>query len=273
MIVIIMAGGLGKRMESEIPKVLHQVICPNDITKSYPMIIHIINTSIRINVKKIFVIVGKYRDIIKKTIEEYFGLNNLMEYTGLNNLMEYIGLNDLIEYIDQEPALGTGHAIKCSLPLLLNYSNEKALILSGDVPLISLSTLKGLEGEINKLLITELDEPFGCGRILFNEFNSNKIIGIKEEKDCNQEEKKIKLVNCGIYQIKVIDLINLIPLINNNNKSNEYYLTDIIGLMIEHSIHIETFVLEKNLQYEIKNVNTKKDLEELNNFIKNNANH
>ena len=259
-----MAGGLGKRMESEIPKVLHQVICPNDITKSYPMIIHIINTSISINVKKIFVIVGKYREIIKKTIDEYI---------GLNNLMKYIGLNDLIEYIDQEPALGTGHAIKCSLPLLLNYYNENALILSGDVPLISLSTLKGLEGEINKLLITELDEPFGCGRILFNEFNSNKIIGIKEEKDCNEEEKKIKLVNCGIYQIKVIDLINLIPLINNNNKSNEYYLTDIIGLMIEHSIPIETFVLEKNLQYEIKNVNTKKDLEELNNFIKNNANH
>ena len=255
MIVIIMAGGLGKRMESEIPKVLHQVICPSDITKSYPMIIHIINTSIKINVKKIFVIVGKYKEIIKKTIEEY------------------IGFNYLIEYIDQEPALGTGHAIKCSLSLLLNYSNENALILSGDVPLISLSTLKGLEGEINKLLITELDEPFGCGRILFNEFNSNKIIGIKEEKDCNEEEKKIKLVNCGIYQIKVIDLINLIPLINNNNKSNEYYLTDIIGLMIEHSIPIETFVLEKNLQYEIKNVNTKKDLEELNNFIKNNTNH
>jgi len=251
MIVIIMAGGLGKRMESELPKVLHHVVCPFNINKSYPMIIHIINTSIKLKVNKIFVIVGKYKKILKKTIEEY------------------IGINDLIEYIDQEPALGTGHAIKCTLPSILEFLNESALILSGDVPLISLTTLKGLDGNINKLLITELSNPFGCGRILFDNTNEKKIIGIREEKDCNEEEKKNKFVNCGIYQINVIDLINLIPLINNNNKSNEYYLTDIIGLMIQHLIPIETFVLEKNLQYQIKNVNTKKDLNELNDFIKN----
>ena len=250
MIVIIMAGGLGKRMESSLPKVLHHVTCPVDITKSYPMIIHIINTSIEVGAKKIFVIVGKYKNIIKKTIEEY-----------INN-------NNLIEYIDQEPALGTGHAIKCALPSILKYSNERALILSGDVPLISLSTLKRLDCDINKLLITELSNPYGCGRILFNKFDSNRIIGIREEKDCNEDEKKIQFVNCGIYQINVIDLINLIPLINNNNKSNEYYLTDIIGLMIKYSIPIETCVLEKNNQHEIKNVNTKNDLEELNDYIK-----
>jgi bifunctional N-acetylglucosamine-1-phosphate-uridyltransferase/glucosamine-1-phosphate-acetyltransferase GlmU-like protein len=260
MIVIIMAGGLGKRMESELPKVLHLVTCPIDITKSYPMIIHVINTSVKIGVKKIFVIVGKYKDIIKKTINEYICSTDI---------------TDLIEYIIQEPALGTGHAIKCSLPLLSQYLDKRALILSGDVPLISLKSLEGLggngygNGNVNKLLITELDEPYGCGRIIFENSDSNKIIGIKEEKDCNDDEKKIKFVNCGIYQIKVIDLINLIPLINNNNKSNEYYLTDIIGLMIEKSILIETFILEKNLQYEIKNINTKKDLEELNNWIKN----
>ena len=249
-----MAGGLGKRMESDLPKVLHHVICPTNTNKSYPMIIHIINTSVKLGINKIFVIVGKYKNIIKKTIEEY------------------IGINELIEYIDQEPALGTGHAIKCTLPsiLELEFSNESALILSGDVPLISLSTLKGLDGNINKLLITELSNPFGCGRILFDNIAcNNKIIGIREEKDCNEDEKKIQFVNCGIYKINVIDLINFIPLINNNNKSNEYYLTDIIGLMIQNFIPIETFILEKNLQYQIKNVNTKKDLDELNNYIKN----
>jgi len=95
------------------------------------------------------------------------------------------------------------------------------------------------------------------------------MIGIREEKDCDDNEKKIKFVNCGIYQIKVKDLINLIPLINNKNKSNEYYLTDIIGLMISYSIEIATFILNNESQYEIKNVNTKKDLEELNDYIKN----
>ncbi len=263
MIVIIMAGGLGKRMESDLPKVLHLVTSPSDTTKSFPMITHIINTSIKIGADKIVVIVGKYKDVIKKTIEEYI---------NQNNLIEYIGQNDLIEYVDQEPALGTGHAIKCALPSISKYLNERALILSGDVPLISISTLNGLYGDVNKLLITELDKPYGCGRILFDksecEQDTNKIVGIREEKDCDPDEKKIKLVNCGIYQIKVEDLVNLVPLINNNNKSNEYYLTDIIGLMIKNNIQIETFVLEKNLQYEIKNVNTKKDLEELNEYIK-----
>lgn len=255
MIVIIMAGGLGKRMESDLPKVLHQVVCPMDITKSYPMIIHIIFTSIELGISKIFVIVGKYKNIISQTIDKYIN-----EIQSDGKIVE-------IEYIEQEPALGTAHAIKCAIPSISKYSNERALILSGDVPLIASYTLKGLYGDINRLLITELDEPYGCGRILFDNINPNKILGIREEKDCNEEEKKIKFVNCGIYQININDLINLIPLINNNNKSSEYYLTDIISLMITHSIQIETFELKKSSQYEIKNVNTKKDLEQLNNYI------
>jgi bifunctional N-acetylglucosamine-1-phosphate-uridyltransferase/glucosamine-1-phosphate-acetyltransferase GlmU-like protein len=264
-----MAGGLGKRMESDLPKVLHHIVSSTDTNISYPMIVHVIKTSIELKVKKIFFIVGKYKNIIKNTIEEYFGFtNDLIEYFGFtNDLIEYFGLtNDLIEYVEQEPALGTGHAIKCALPAISNYKNEKALILSGDVPLISTNTLFGLDGDINKLLITELTNPFGCGRILFDE--NGHMIGIREEKDCNEDEKKIKFVNCGIYQIRVIDLINLIPQIDNKNKSNEYYLTDIIGLMLSNSIKIETFILKNEYQYEIKNVNTKKDLEELNDYIK-----
>lgn len=254
MIVIIMAGGLGKRMESDLPKVLHHVICPTNTNISYPMIVHIIKTSIELEVKKIFIIVGKYKNIIKHTIEEYIDYKK-----------------DLIEYVEQEPAHGTAHAIKCTLPAISNYSNDRALILSGDVPLISKNTLLGLDDNVNKILITELMDPFGCGRILFN--NDGKIIGIKEEKDCIGDEKKIKFVNCGIYQIQVIDLINLIPLIDNKNKSNEYYLTDIVGLMISNSICIETFILKNEFHYEIKNVNTKKDLQELNDFIKNKFNY
>ena len=99
---------------------------------------------------------------------------------------------------------------------------------------------------------------------------SGRIIGIREEKDCNDDEKNINLVNCGIYQIMVKDLVNLIPQISNNNKSQEYYLTDIVDLMIKNNIELQTCILDKKSQWEIKNVNTKKDLEELNNFVKNN---
>lgn len=257
MIVIIMAGGLGKRMESDLPKVLHNVVDPTNKNIELPMLTHVINTSVKLNPSKIFIIVGKYYKIIKETINKYFD-NKYFNPDAIN----------LIEYVMQEPALGTAHAIKCALLQISQYQNENALILSGDVPLISLNTLLKLSEGTNKLLITELDNPFGCGRILFDQYNN--IIGIREEKDCDENEKKLKFVNCGIYQINTMDLINLIPQIGNKNKSNEYYLTDIIYLMIQNSIPIETCVLEKNYQWEIKNVNTKNDLEILNNFIKQN---
>jgi len=84
------------------------------------------------------------------------------------------------------------------------------------------------------------------------------MIGIREDNDCNDDKRKINFVNCGIYQIAVKDLVNLIPFIKNENKSYEYYLTNIIYLMILNSISIDTYLLEKHFQWEIKNINTKK---------------
>lgn len=252
MIVIIMAGGMGKRMGSDLPKVLHMVSCPYDTNIKLPMLVHVVTRSIQMNPKKILIIVGKFRDVITSTINIYIN-------SGI------IKNPELIEYIDQDIPLGTAHAINCTIPHLIPYSSECTLILSGDVPLISPNTLMNLLGESDKLLITELENPFGCGRILVNQ--NNKITGIREEKDCSDLEKTIKFVNCGIYQIKTQHLIELIPLIGNNNKSQEYYLTDIIELLIQNNISIETIILPKQQQWEIKNVNTQKDLEELNNFI------
>lgn len=252
MIVLIMAGGLGKRMESTLPKVLHKVGNANSMYPMYPMIIHVIIKALTINPEKIFIIVGKYKDIIKETIDEYINQNIIIN-------------PEIIEYVFQEESLGTGHAILCSLPHIKNYYNTKAIILSGDVPLISNNTLQNLIDNENRLLITELDNPTGCGRIIMVKEN-NSIINIIEEKDCNENEKNIKLVNCGIYQINVMDLLKLIPLIDNNNKANEYYLTDIVPLMINNNIGVGYYNLPKENQYEITNINTKADLERVNNL-------
>lgn len=247
MIAIIMAGGLGKRMNSDLPKVLHHVKVPHSDT-SLPMIVHVILKAQQLNIKKIFIIVGKYKNIIEDTINCYSNLINI----------------SLIHYVTQNEPLGTGHAVACVLPHLLDYINDNALILSGDVPLMSESTLNALNGEINKLLITDLDNPHGCGRIIFD---NDYIVKIVEEKDCTEEQRLIKYVNCGIYQIKVQDLLNLIPSINNNNKSGEYYLTDIVELMVNNNIKLGYYCLPKEKHYEIKNVNTKQDLDELNNYV------
>ena len=99
--VIIMAGGLGKRMNSDLPKVLHKI-------NNEPMIVRIIKTVIGIDPKRIFIVVGKYKDIISKTIDE-----SNIDYEGD------------IEYIEQHTPQGTGHAIQCCRNKLLNIKYDK----------------------------------------------------------------------------------------------------------------------------------------------------
>jgi len=244
-VILIMAGGLGKRMNSTLPKVLHKVL-------NYPMLVHVIKTSLQLEPKKIIIIVGKYKDVIDSTIKKY-----------LSN-EEY----DKIEYAYQEEALGTGHAVMCSLYNLAQYTEHKVLILSGDVPLISKETLSSLNSEYeDRMLITDLDIPKACGRIIFNE-DKTKVDDIIEEKECSDEQKLINYVNCGIYQITVQNLFKFVPLIDNNNKTGEFYLTDIVKLMKNNGEQIGFHDLPKEKQYEIKNVNTKEDLDKLNEDIK-----
>jgi len=239
LIVTIMSAGEGKRMNSDIPKVLHNF-------NGIPMLIRIILEVIKIHPKKIIIITGKYDLMIKKTIKEYYEFHNMNTF------------NDLI-FIKQDVPNGTGGAIKCTLDI---YSDtESVLILNGDMPLLSSELLKNfINNNIsNKLLISEIDSPYGYGRILIDK--NNKFIGIKEEKDCNENEKIINLVNVGIYLLESKVLKTYIPLINNNNSQNEYYLTDIFKLIINNSnIEINTYIVDKNLKYQINGVNTKEEL-------------
>jgi UDP-N-acetylglucosamine diphosphorylase/glucosamine-1-phosphate N-acetyltransferase len=251
MFILILAGGLGKRMKSNIPKVLHLI---ND----KPMIVHVVERAFELNPSKIFIIVGIYKQIINETINKYFNNDKI----------------NVIHYIDQSIALGTGHAIKCALPTLQQFSNNNdninnnyTLILSGDVPLISNKTLANLtNNDTNKLLITQLyDQPNnGCGRIIFNK--NNAITDIIEQKDCSTEQLHISYVNCGIYYIKTNILLELIPLIENNNCAKEYYLTDIVKLMNQYNYSLNYYELDQSNKFEIINVNTPHELIEANIF-------
>jgi len=234
-VVLIMAGGLGKRMNSELPKVLH-------LLKEKPLIVHVIETALKINPIKIGIIVGKYRNIIQETINQY--------------------LKDTskIEYIIQPEALGTGNAIMCCKDFLSNYKKSSVTILSGDVPLIKSETLERLNTSLNKshaaILINKLDNPTGYGRIIRDR---DQFVKIVEEKDCNEIERKVELVNSGIYSFKTETIHNNISKITNNNKQNEYYLTDIFNFIDKKSIDL---VYLEN-KYEVMGVNTLEQLEEL----------
>lgn len=240
--VTIMAAGEGKRMNSDIPKVLHNF-------KEIPMLIRIILEVLKLNPQKIIIITGKYDLLIKETIKSYSQNNNLNMF------------NKLI-FIEQTTPNGTGHAIKCTIDSYLD--EEDVLILNGDMPLIKYELLKKfIESDLSPLLVvSQLDNPYGYGRILYD--TNKQFIGIKEEKDCSLEEKEINIVNVGIYFLKSELLKKYIPMIDNNNNQKEYYLTDIVKIIRRHTdINIHTYLIEDSMKHQIHGVNTQEELKKL----------
>lgn len=239
--VTIMAAGEGKRMNSNIPKVLHNF-------NGIPMLIRIILEANKLNPNNIIIITGKYDLLIKDTLKSYFENNN-------------INLFDKLTFINQTVPCGTADAIKYTLE---SYSeNEEVLILNGDMPLISSNLLEKFISERSpRLLVAKLENPYGYGRILYD--SDNKFICIREEKDCSEEERLIDITNVGIYYFNSMLLKKYIPMIDCNNVQKEYYLTDIVKVIREDSnISIETYIIEESMKYQIHGVNTQKELQDL----------
>lgn len=238
LVVVIMAGGLGKRMNSHLPKVLHNI-------GGKPMIVHIINQSFLLNPVKIFIVVGQFRDVIEETLSNHVNLDN-------------------IEFVLQEQALGTGHAIQCCRPHLVNYSDANVVILSGDTPFIQSTTIHDMLQHFHKVKIvtTVMQNPYGYGRII--ETSKGLFEKITEEKDCSSLEKTIQKVNCGIYAFDLDVLCKYLPLLTNQNAQQEYYLTDIIELIqTGEEIVVDLYNIPQERQIEITGVNTIDQLTEL----------
>ena len=245
-IAVIMAGGLGKRMESPLPKVLHKI-------SGIPMICHILLKlkvlSNIVNINKILIVVGKYKDVIKEELDRCSDI-----------------LPD-IEYVIQDEPLGTGHAIQCCINDLSKFPGSEVLILSGDVPLLSLSTMNNLVNmnEKVKIITTRINYPTGYCRIIEVNEKFDKIV---EQKDCNKKELEVKEINCGIYAIKSDYLCKYLPYLKNNNSQNEYYLTDIIEIIKrEEGFDIGILKIPEENVFEILGVNTIDQLKELEKLI------
>lgn len=248
LVVIIMAGGLGTRMESNLPKVIHKLA-------GIPMINHILrnlqNLSTTINLKQILIVVGKYRNQIQQAIEDDLVMSNIN-----------------ITYVNQAEALGTGHAIQCCINELTKYPDSNTLILSGDVPMFSTDSMFHLVNNLDKarIIITTNEDPTGYGRIIIKDGKFQRIV---EHNDCTPEQLNILKVNCGIYAFNTEILCKWLPFINNNNKKHEYYLTDIVEIIKrEENIDIELYDLPPEKMVEVVGVNTVAQLNELENLIK-----
>jgi bifunctional UDP-N-acetylglucosamine pyrophosphorylase/glucosamine-1-phosphate N-acetyltransferase len=248
-VITIMAAGEGKRMNSSLPKVLHKF---NNI----PMLVRIIKESLIIS-NKIIIITGKYDELIKKTINEY--------------ILDEMELQKL-QYVQQKNPCGTGDAIKSTLHLY--NKNELIVILNGDMPLINSKLLNKFinDGTNNSIMVCNLEKPTGYGRIIYdnnnnNNNNNNKFIKIQEEKDCTEDQKNITIVNCGLYKFDSELLIKYIPEIKNNNNQKEYYLTDILEILINNQYKIDTYLLDKSDNKYIMGVNNQEELKNLEKYI------
>ena len=256
-LVLIMAGGLGNRMNSDLPKVLHEL-------NGLPLIVHVVKSALQMDATSvIYIVVGKYRDQIENVINEHFIKS------------------DYIRYINQPEPLGTGHAIQCCLPTLQQYDlNSNVLILSGDVPLFSTQSMREIMNNryAATIVATQMEEPYGYGRIIqshqhqqlqshtsaYQSHPHTSALRIVEEKDCTDEEKLVKLVNCGIYAFKNEFLCQNLPKINNNNAQQEYYLTSIFS---EGEGKIVLFEIPAEKHYEVCGINTPEQLDAFQNNI------
>ena len=206
MATVILAAGKGKRMKSDLPKVLHPL-------NGRPMIHYVIDIAEEIGSKMTILIIGHKKELV-------------MEATKDRKVV----------YVTQEQQLGTGHAVLQTKPYFIDFKGS-VLVLSGDVPLLRAESLKKLieihnrDNPLATLLTAEMDDPSGYGRIIRNDQGFVK--QIVEDKDASKEIKKIKEINVGIYIFDSASLFETLPLLNNDNSQGEYYLPDVIKIYVE----------------------------------------
>ncbi len=231
--IIILAAGLGTRMKSGNAKVLHKVC-------GKPMIEYVVQTAARVAGSNIVVVVGHQADRVKGVID----------------------LIGRVDYAIQKEQLGTGHAVQCALPHL-TASVADVVILCGDVPLIRSETIGHLvashldaKRDVSLLGVT-VDEPTGYGRLILD--GDGNLSAIVEEADADESQKKIKLINTGIYAVKKGFLEKVLPKLSTDNAQGEVYLTDIIGIGYDQGGSIGICIGDDS--NEIVGVNSQDDLQ------------
>ncbi len=205
--VVVLAAGMGKRMNSRIPKVLHQLAGKS-------LLGHVLDAARKLSPSRICVVYGHGGDAVPRALSA-----------------------PDIAFALQEPQLGTGHAVQQALPHL--DTSAPTLVLYGDVPLVRSETLSALieaSGSAMGVLTVTLDDPTGYGRILRGAEGS--ITGIVEEKDASTSQKSIREVNTGIMLLPASRLGAWLNGLRNDNAQGEYYLTDVVRSALDDDIPV-----------------------------------
>jgi bifunctional UDP-N-acetylglucosamine pyrophosphorylase/glucosamine-1-phosphate N-acetyltransferase len=228
--IVILAAGMGKRMRSALPKVLHPLA-------GKPLLSHVIDTARALSPTSICVIYGHGGDMVPQMLQ-----------------------SDNLAFARQEPQLGTGHAVMQALPQLRD--EVPTLILYGDVPLTRVGSLQRLldtaGGDKLSILTVDMDDPTGYGRIVRE---GDRIVRIVEQKDATAAERAITEVNTGIMVAPTARLRGWLASLSNDNAQGEYYLTDIVARAVADDVAVVS--AQPDALWETLGVNSKVQLAEL----------
>jgi UDP-N-acetylglucosamine diphosphorylase/glucosamine-1-phosphate N-acetyltransferase len=233
--VIILAAGLGTRMKSNKAKVLHEVC-------GKPMVRYVVETAKKIANDNVILVVGHQADEVRRVVSE----------------------QGRFIFAHQKEQLGTGHAVLCALPTIPEHCRQ-VVILCGDVPLIQARTIDALisahvaDNRDISVQAVKLDNPTGYGRIILDA--DGCLQAIIEESDANVEQKRIRLINTGIFCVNKDLLAAALPQIDSSNAQGEIYLTDIIGIAYRN--HKRIGVVTGDNPIEVTGINTLAELQDI----------
>lgn len=211
---IVLAAGKGTRMKSNKPKVVHEVLYK-------PMINHVVDELKSLGVDEIIVVVG-------------------------HEAQQVIDLVDGVTFVHQEQQLGTGHAVLQAYDLLKDKEGT-TVVLNGDAPLIRKETLKGLidyhlvNNNQGTVMSCDCDLSLPFGRIIKED---GQVTGIVEYKDLLESQSDITEMNVGEYCFDNKALFEALSKVTNNNAQNEYYLTDVIGIMNDDQLKVDAYKID-----------------------------
>lgn len=213
-VTIIMAAGMGTRMRSELPKVLHSLL-------GRPLLYHTLSAVKQLAPREVAVVVGYDAERVQNAIQGEMA--------------------QAVSFVLQSPQLGTGHAVLQTKPLLQDKAG-RILVVPGDLPLLSASTMRRLieASESTQapvvMLTVEADDPRGFGRVVRDEHGF--VTAIVEEADCTPEQKKIRELNVGAYVFAAGWLWQNLEKIKPSAKG-EYYITDLVGIAVAQGERVQ----------------------------------
>ncbi|NEY89251.1 bifunctional UDP-N-acetylglucosamine diphosphorylase/glucosamine-1-phosphate N-acetyltransferase GlmU [Tabrizicola oligotrophica] len=229
--LIVLAAGMGTRMNSDLPKVLHKLAAA-------PMLHHALQAGASLGLDKVVVVTGHEAEAVARAARSY---------------------DETIETVVQEPQLGTAHAVAQAAPLLSDAPGD-AIVLYGDTPFIRPETLEAMLAARSDHAVVVLGfhaaDPGRYGRLLTE---GDRLLAIREFKDASDEERRITICNSGVICAEAKVLFALVSEVGNQNASGEYYLTDIVELARARGLSAGVVICE---EAETMGINTRQQLAE-----------